>query len=74
MTIALFSAWRNHIMHNDYVNSGDLKNTDDQNYPKMTEVKSTEHSYHSKHILLEAKHGRFMYLIMNCHALSFGKV
>ena len=29
MTIALFSAWRNHIMHNDYLNSGELKNSGD---------------------------------------------
>ena len=34
MTIQLFSAWRNQIMHNDYVNSGELKNTGDPKYTK----------------------------------------
>ena len=32
MTIPLFSAWRHQIMHNDYVNSGELKNTGDPKY------------------------------------------
>ena len=32
------------------------------------EVKATEHSYHSlKYIILEAKHGCFIYLIINCY-------
>ena len=34
MTTPLFSAWRNQIMHNDYVNSGELKNTGDPKYTK----------------------------------------
>ena len=30
------------------------------------EVKSIERSCHSNYMILEAKHGRFMYLIINC--------
>ena len=30
------------------------------------DVKSIERSYHSNDMILEAKHGRFMYLIINC--------